>query len=180
MKNFFILTTILLINGFTSFAQRIKASPLTKVEQEIGLTTMRLEYSRLSLDQRKVEDIIYDRTNGAVWRTGANMNTLISFDKDVLIGGKALRAGLYSLWTIPNKEEWIIIINKFTSKWGTQYDSSGDILRFNAKARSINEHIETLEIHMTEFNKTSKDRASIEIRLGNIAVKFPIIVNNSL
>jgi hypothetical protein len=67
----------------------------------------------------------YDR----VWRTGANAATAISFARDVAIGGDAVPAGTYSLWTIPAHDGTVqLIVNRQHGQWGTDYDSSLDLI----------------------------------------------------
>jgi hypothetical protein len=66
---------------------------------------------------------------GKVWRTGANEATIISFGQDVMVGGKPLPKGDYSLWTIPGPTGWTAIFNKETGQWGTNYDEKQDVLR---------------------------------------------------
>ncbi len=66
---------------------------------------------------------------GKVWRTGANEATVISFNRDVTIAGQALKAGTYTLWTVPNADKWTIVINGETGQWGTNYNPTKDVLR---------------------------------------------------
>lgn len=66
----------------------------------------------------------------AVWRTGANEATTITFSSDVQIEGEALPAGTYSLFTIPSQGTWTVIFNKVADQWGAfDYDESQDALR---------------------------------------------------
>ncbi|MCI0750923.1 MAG: DUF2911 domain-containing protein [Flammeovirgaceae bacterium] len=55
---------------------------------------------------------------GKVWRTGANEATIFKTNKDLIIEGQTLKAGSYTLWTIPDKETWKVIFNKETGQWG--------------------------------------------------------------
>lgn len=71
---------------------------------------------------------------GKVWRTGANEATLISFSKDATFGGKPVKAGRYSLFTIPGEAEWTIILNRQTGQWGLSYDQAQDALRVTVPA----------------------------------------------
>ncbi len=163
----------------TALAQRgPAASPKSTVQQDIGKTKMEIVYHRPSLDGRDVNKLVNDKPNGEVWRTGANPNTLISFDKDVTVGGQSLKAGKYSLYSIPGKGEWTIIFNSVTDKWGTQYSKDNDVLRIKAKATTTSHSVETFTIGMTDFDKNKKDNANIELAWGNVSVKFPIEVNN--
>ncbi|MFY0592007.1 DUF2911 domain-containing protein [Roseivirga sp.] len=180
-KTFLTLASLLmfLIAGNTALAQRgPAASPKATIKQMIGNTTMNLVYSRPSLDGRDANDMVNKLNKGGTWRTGADTNTLIGFDKDVTIGGKALAAGSYSLWTIPGKTEWTIVISGHTDKWGTSYDDSKDVLKFTAKATKSKSVVETFRIDLTDFDKNSKDKANLELAWGDISVKFPIEVKN--
>jgi hypothetical protein len=56
---------------------------------------------------------------GEVWRTGANNGTEITFKKDVTFGGKAVKAGTYTLFTIPGQKEWKVLLNSELKQWGS-------------------------------------------------------------
>lgn len=74
---------------------------------------------------------------GKVWRTGANESTEITFNQNVTIGGKTVKAGTYSLFTIPGEKEWTIIINSVTDQWGAyNYDESKDVARTTVSVES--------------------------------------------
>lgn len=72
---------------------------------------------------------------GQVWRTGANEATIITLGQDVTVAGQPLKAGKYSLWTIPSQQGWIVIFNGETGQWGTNYDQKQDVLRVPVVAR---------------------------------------------
>jgi Protein of unknown function (DUF2911) len=168
----------LLLMTNISVAQRGPAgSPRATVKQQIGNTNMEIDYGRPSLAGRDAYEMVTTLNNG-VWRTGANTNTKISFDKDVTIGGTVLKAGEYSLWTIPGKNEWTIIISGHLDKWGTAYDDSKDVIKFSAKATTSSASVETFTINLSDFNNKSKDRGNLELAWGNISVKIPIVVKN--
>ena len=161
--------------GNSAFAQRGPAAiPTATLLQKVGNTEMVIIYSRPSLDGRDMAKLA---PSGKVWRTGANANTKINFDKDVMLGGKAVPAGEYSMYSIPGDSEWTIIINKAKS-WGTQYDESKDVVRFTAAATKTSASVETFRIDMSDFDKNNKDNANIELAWGNVSVKFPIKVTN--
>lgn len=87
---------------------------------------------------------------GEVWRTGANAATAVSFNRNVTIAGKAVAAGEYTLWTIPNENSWTVILNKETGQWGTNYDESEDLLRVDVPAEEVNSLVEQFTITLTE------------------------------
>jgi hypothetical protein len=87
---------------------------------------------------------------GKVWRTGANEATTVEFDKDVKIEGKDLAAGKYALFTIPGKDEWVVIFNKEVKQWGAyKYEDSKDALRVNVKPGKTSSFVETFTIGTT-------------------------------
>lgn len=74
---------------------------------------------------------------GKVWRTGANDATTFEVSKDVMINGKALKAGKYALFSVPGEKEWTIIFNKTSKQWGAySYKEADDVLRVTAKSES--------------------------------------------
>lgn len=98
-----------LIFGFFATAQVTTpvASPFSKVEQQVGLTDITIEYSRPSAKGRSIYGnlVPYDR----LWRTGANARTKITFSTDVEISGKELKKGTYAIFSIPGERQWEII-----------------------------------------------------------------------
>jgi hypothetical protein len=84
---------------------------------------------------------------GKIWRTGANEATEITFYEDVLFNSEKVKAGTYALYTIPSKENWVVIINKAINTWGAySYDDSLDILRTSVEARNTAATIEDFSV----------------------------------
>jgi hypothetical protein len=74
---------------------------------------------------------------GRVWRTGANEATTLTTTRDLELGGKTLAAGTYTLFTIPDERGGKLIVNQQTGQWGTQYDSSKDLLQVDMKREAL-------------------------------------------
>tara|TARA_A100000171_G_scaffold22530_1_gene20955 strand:+ start:2947 stop:3486 length:540 start_codon:yes stop_codon:yes gene_type:complete len=89
---------------------------------------------------------------GKWWRTGANEATTIQLSRDVSFSGKTLKAGLYSLVTIPGETEWQIIFNNQIHDWGTVYTPEDDELRVTAKVEELPEVVEQFTIDFSEEN----------------------------
>lgn len=125
----FMLTIICTtVFGQTDKTKRPSPPDSVKVTTSDGVT-IHVNYSRPSLKGRQIGvDIV---KVGEIWRTGANEATTVAFDKDVLIEGKKLPQGKYSLYTIPGEQETIVIFNKTWNQWGTKYDQAQDALRVN-------------------------------------------------
>ncbi len=101
---------------------------------------------------------------GKVWRTGADEATEITFHKDGNFGGQSVKAGTYSLYTIPNENEWTIILNKQTGQSGVQYDKNRDLLRVQTPSRKLDQPIEQLTIRFEEKNMIIEwDRTQVAV-----------------
>ena len=108
---------------------------------------------------------------GEVWRTGANEATAFVTTADVMVGGTHVPAGSYTIFTIPNKDKWTLVISKKTGEWGTNYPGpENDLARIEMKASALPAAAENFTI---AFDKTSggctlridweTTRASVEI-----------------
>lgn len=85
-----------------------------------------------------------------MWRLGANENTEIKFYKRAKIGGKTIKPGTYSLFAIPNKDKWTLIVNKQTDRWGAfTYDETKDVLRTEVPVKSLDKTLENFSITFT-------------------------------
>ncbi|MBN2732702.1 MAG: DUF2911 domain-containing protein [Balneolaceae bacterium] len=103
-----------------------RPSPNAAVSQTIGTTQVVVTYGRPGVKGRTIFGDL--EAYGEVWRTGANEATAVTFSNDVTVEGKELKAGTYSLYTIPGENTWTVIFNSKQS-WGTEYDESKDVLR---------------------------------------------------
>ena len=94
-----------------------------------------------------------------MWRTGANAATQLSAAGDIVIGdggaAQVVRAGKYTLWTLPTPTGWKVIINKQTGQWGTEYNRELDLIRIDAKVETLATPVEQLTISFEPANKGS-------------------------
>jgi len=150
-----------------------QASPVSKVEQTVGLTNVDIEYSRPSMKGRTVfgELVPY----GKLWRTGANANTIVSFSEDVTIGGKTLKKGKYALFTIPKADNWEVIFYTDTDNWGLpeKWDEANVALRTVVKPETMSRKVETFTI---DVNNIDNDYAVLELIWEKtvVPVKFEV------
>lgn len=148
-KILFALTSILCIQAKAQIKMPA-ASPSQTIIQDFGLGKVEIVYSRPGLKGRSVfgENSLLAPI-GQVWRTGANGATKISFTDEVSIGDKTIPAGSYGLFTIPDKEEWTIILNTNSKGWGSfDYKEAEDILRIKVKPETIHPSVENFTISM--------------------------------
>lgn len=167
----FLVATILFAT-LTADAQPLRTpapSPTQTLQQDFGISSVQLIYSRPAMKGRKIfGDLV---PYGKVWRTGANQATRIKFADDVSIGGKPLKAGEYAIFTIPNENEWEIIINKGNENWGTVYKQEDDLLRVKVKPTQLNSAVENFTMQFENITPTSTDLA---IMWDKTAVRIPV------
>ncbi len=106
-----------------------------------------INYSRPSVKGRKIYAPDGLVPFGKVWRTGANEATTFVTDTPLMIGNTNVPAGSYTLYTIPDKSGWKLIINKQTGQWGTQYDESKDLARVDMAVAQTPSPVEQFTIH---------------------------------
>lgn len=80
----------------------------------------------------------------SVWRTGANMSTQLTTEVDLTLGGTFIPRGIYTLFTLPTRNGWKLIVSKELLQWGTDYDPSRDFARIDLRQRSLTEPMESL------------------------------------
>jgi len=132
-----------LISGAS--AQDKPSSPSATATGKIGASNIKIVYCQPSARGRKIMDELVPF--GEVWRTGANAATTIQIDAPIKIEGKDLAVGKYSLFTIPNKTEWTLIINKESNQWGAfNYNDKFDLFRVSAKPLKSPAFVETFNI----------------------------------
>jgi hypothetical protein len=108
---------------------------------------------------------------GKVSRLGANESTEIKFFKDVTVGNKAVKAGSYSLFAIPNKDNWTIILNQQTDKWGAYtYDKNKDVVRLDVPVKPLQTEVEALSMTFVPQASGANlvigwDKTSVEVPL---------------
>jgi hypothetical protein len=87
---------------------------------------------------------------GQVWRTGANEATLLVTQKDLEIGGTAVPAGAYTLFTLPTEDGAKLIINKQVGQWGTQYDEKQDLARVDLKKAATDKSVDQFTMQVAK------------------------------
>ncbi len=130
MKHFIII--IFLISAWDAFPQEAvkpRPSPTEVVTCRYKDAYLKIVYSRPQKRGREVFGKLVPY--GQVWRTGANEATEMTISRDIKINGTELKAGNYSIFTIPEKSVWTIIINSDLGLWGAyNYNPTMDVLRF--------------------------------------------------
>jgi len=147
MKKLLILLLAFSFNQ-SLMAQEKRASPLIEKTENVDNVEVKIQYGETSMKGREIFGNLVPY--GKVWRTGANEATVIEFNKDVKLNGQLVKAGKYSLFTVPNEGKWTIIINSIWEQWGAyNYDENKDILRFEVDSKKAEKH-EKLNIHLSK------------------------------
>ena len=165
---------ILLCSGLAvAQIQTPQPSPSTTLEQVVGLTEVKIEYSRPAMRGRTIMgDLV---PYGSLWRTGANKNTTLSFSDPVTVGGQALAAGTYALFTRPGKSLWEVFFYTETENWGTpqEWQSKSVAAVIEVPTQSLAEPEESFTISINELTNTG---ANINLSWENTRVTLPLEV----
>lgn len=109
---------------------------------------------------------------GEVWRTGANEATEITITEPVLMGGEVVEAGTYALFSIPNEDEWTIILNNELGQWGAfTYSEDRDYIRFNVPVINLETPVEAFSI---EFSDVNLSLTTMSMSWDMVKVEIPI------
>jgi hypothetical protein len=182
-KSIFLVAGVLLIS-FTTRAQlslpAIDISPL-------DICYYPLRYPNLKVQDRTTEPltarVIYSRPKkegrnifgglveyGKLWRLGANEATEIEFYRPVMMGGKKIAKGRYTLYAIVNEKTWTFIVNKETDIWGSfKYNPAKDVARVEAPVQALNEPVESLAMTFEKQDST----IHLVVAWENIKVALP-------
>ncbi len=170
MKKVFFAFTCLI--SLATFAQIKVPAPSTTqtIRQDFGLTAIELTYSRPNIKGRKIfGDLV---PYGKMWRTGANAATRIKFGDDVTVGGQAVKAGEYALYTIPNANEWEVILNKGITNGGLSgYKTEEDVIRFKVKPIAASMPFETFTM---QFGNIKSSTVDLNIMWDKTVVAIPV------
>jgi len=176
----FILMFLLVM---TSQAQELKLPKLDQSPADIA-------YLRANRNSPPIAKIIYGRPQkkgrltfgvesplaplGKLWRTGANETTELIVYQDITLGGKKVKAGEYSLYSIPGEKEWTIILNSKLYTWGHfQYDESQDVLRFSAESKTNQPLVEAFTILFSSPEEGSSS-STLYLAWDTTIVEIPI------
>jgi hypothetical protein len=164
------------------------------ITEEVGITNISIKYSRPGVKGREGKiwgavvpygfatlNFISNR-NISPWRAGANEATIISFEHDVKVEGKDLKAGSYALFMAMGTDSVTLVFSKETEAWGTFfYNETDDILRVNVKPVVLDKPVEWLKYEFIEHKEKSCviamqwEKVSVPI---NVAVDvYNIVVN---
>ncbi len=149
-------------------AHEPKASQSATLSQDVNDTHIAIAYDRPVARGRTLFGALVPF--GQIWMPGANWATTIELSRDVLVQGRPLAAGKYSLWTIPGESAWTIIFSRRAHAFHTRYPAGEDALRVQARPLA-GSHMETLAFY---FPIVGPDSAILDLHWGETIVPLTI------
>ncbi|MEZ4234735.1 MAG: DUF2911 domain-containing protein [Myxococcota bacterium] len=149
-------------------------SPRATVSQQVGVATITVDYSSPGKRERTVwgELVPY----GEVWRTGANTATTFETTADLTVGGTAVPAGTYSIFTVPGESEWTFILNKNAEQAGTgDYDKGLDQVRLKVAPEKGQERERLTFL----FSDTTDHDTRLDLVWAGVRVSVPVEVDTA-
>ena len=167
---FSLLLTVACSFGALAQIQTPAASPEQTLTQSVGLSSVTVQYSRPAMRGRAIFGDLVPMDK--LWRTGANKNTLVTFESDATVGGSPLKAGTYALYTVPSKDEWTVYFYTDTENWGLPkpWDENKIAAVYKVKAQSLDSSVESFTI---TIDKVTDSGAHLTISWENTSVAIP-------
>ncbi len=184
-----IFFTILFLSSYFNYSQikTPRVSPASAIEQMVGLTEIEVEYSRPSKRGRDIFGNVVPY--GKIWRTGADNCTKISFSTDVVFNSntsidgvkisktKIIKSGKYSIFSIPNKESWDVILYSDTDLWGVprDWDENKIVFKSNYQInKSANSSVK--EMFTISFDNVTNNDVDMIFSWDDVSVTVNIVV----
>jgi hypothetical protein len=177
MRSKILMTAILIFSGIMKMAYgqealEPRASPLDMATVKSEDTYIKITYGRPQKKGRVVFGTLVPY--GKIWETGANEVAELTCTRDIRIDKHRLKAGTYALFTIPEKDQWTIILNSDVGQWGVyNYNSNKDVLRFTVPVSQSEVVYEPFTIKFEEFDEKANliliwDRTKVSIPIAFI------------
>ena len=148
-----------------------RTSPGASVEQVVGVTTIRVDYSRPGVKGREIWGKLVPY--GEVWRLGANHATNLSFSTPVKVMGLDVPAGKYALFAIPAADQWKVILNSEADQWGAYFRKpEKDVVSFTVAPKKV----ETPEWMEFRIEPASENLGRVAMRWAGLEVAFEVEV----
>jgi hypothetical protein len=154
------------IVGFTAM------SPRDTARATFGSTRILIDYGRPSLRGRDV--FVHGVLGDTLWRTGANAATQFTTTTDLVIGGKRVSAGTYTLWThaSPDNSSYELVVNSQVGQWGTEHHFERDLISIPLATRRLESPIERFSITM----EPTATGAQLKLAWGRLELSTPIVI----
>ncbi len=145
-------------------------SPHVKVDWAVDGADISITYGRPYLKGRVVGESV-EPMEGRVWRLGADEATILTTERDLMIGETHVPAGQYTLWVLDRGDTWDLIVNSQTGQWGTSYDQAQDFARIPMTVTETNTPADQLIL--------SIDGGEFKVEWGRMVATVPLQVHQS-
>lgn len=177
MKNILAIALLVVAASAQAQVQTPQPSPAASVSTNVGLTDIKIDYFRPSAKGRKIfgAEASVVVPYGALWRTGANTGTKITFSENVTVEGIAVPKGEYLIFTWPGATEWSVALYKDIKLGGNTggYDKTQEAANFKVRSEKLTERVETLTFEISDIAADSKS-AKVQLAWENTSVKFTV------
>ena len=136
-------------------ASKPMPSPPATASASLGDAKISITYNTPSMRGRKIFGGLVPY--GHWWRTGANPATTLTTSADLHFGSLLVPAGTHTLYTLPSEDKWLLILNKQTGQWGTEYDMGQDLGRVPMMAKPVSSPQEVMSITFESTTTTSTE-----------------------
>jgi hypothetical protein len=164
------LVVLALLVSSTACAEAQRRSQRQEIMQMVGDTKIQAMYIRPVARGRDLFGVLVPF--GRVWTPSADSAMRVTFSTDVTVGGQSLKAGSYSVWTIPDSAQWTIVFNTKPNAFHLTHSAGDDLLKVSAKVDSLS-YVENLTL---SFPSVDGKKAVMQIQWGATAVTLPIEV----
>jgi len=175
MKKIILLVAVFALTiGFTNqaIAQNFKGldkSPMDIASfpsnYRVSEKVIKIIYSRPQLKGRSLEKLA---PLGKKWRTGANEATEVTFYKDVVFGGTAVKAGTYTMYAIPGKTTWTVVLSSQLNVWGVYFHKDeNDVAKVTIPVKQTEENLDVFSIAIDED-------MTINLGWGTTLISIPV------
>lgn len=173
MRKYVGLVTALMLTASVSeaAAQQTRLSPRDSIAVSVDGKEISVAWGSPSVRGREIFGGLVPW--GEVWRTGANEATALRTETDLEIGGHLIPAGNYTLYTIPERESWTLIVNTQTDQWGTTYNASQDLVRVPMQVDALDTTVEQFAILLAcELSEPCVDLANPAVKVEKIVLSM--------
>lgn len=151
-------------------AEEKRASPHDRASATVGGTKVTIEYGRPYKKGRAIFGGLVPY--GQIWRTGADEATTLTTDGDLTIGALRVPKGTYALFTLPNKNEWTLVVNKTAKEWGAfSYNAKDDLGRVPMKVGAAAPPVEQFTI---EVKPAGDRKAALKLSWDTLVASVPL------
>jgi hypothetical protein len=162
-------------------------NPRATISEEVGITSITIKYSRPDVNGREgkiwgtlvtygfTSQNLNTNKNDMPWRAGANETTMITFEHDVKVEGKDIKAGTYGLYMAVYPDKATIIFSKQADNWGSFfYEEKNDVLRVDVKPFALDKNVEYLKY---EFIEQKEKYCVIALQWEKLSIPFRVDVD---